>query len=392
MIARSGQVIITFFSNVYPYPKRGYHPGIERVVESFSNELVKKGHEVHVITTYRNGGEKEEESFNGVNIHRIKDSRDRFGKIGSAFSLDVLSMNWGLTKYLDIIIESDILHVFTPFLVNRPKTPIVSHFHHGERIRSLVDILYLPINNYFWKRTFNSSKTIICVSNHSAKYLNSRGISLYKIAIVPNGVDFDSFNRYAESDIIKKIGNKFGENKIILYVGPLIKRKGLEHLIRGMKNVLSKRTDVFLVLVGKGKNEKKLTRLSLQLGIAENVVFEGFVEEKSLPAYYTSCDIFVLPSLQEGFGMVLVEAMACGKPVIASNNTAIPEVVGDAGVLVDPRSPNGLADAIIDLLNDEEKMRELGEKALKRVQENFTWDSSADKLLRIYRGLMGLSA
>ena len=124
---------ITFVTYIYPYPKRGFNPGIERVIGEVSHALVNKGHEVNVITTYRNGGELKEENDNGVNIYRTNDLRNIFGKVGSMFSLDLLSINYFAKEYKHILQDSDIIHVFTPFFIDVPNVPLVSHFHHYSR-------------------------------------------------------------------------------------------------------------------------------------------------------------------------------------------------------------------------------------------------------------------
>jgi len=377
---------ITFVTYIYPYPKKGFNPGIERVIGETSRALSNKGHEVKVITTYRNGGQLKKEECHGINIYRINDLRNIFGRIGSIFSIDLLSINYFVRGYKQILQDSDVIHTFTPFLIDVPNVPLFSHFHHHEKIRNLKELLYLPTSNHLWKETYRKSDAIISVSKYSARYLTKIGISSNKIFVIPNGVDIEKFNPYIDTS---ELENKFGDNNILLYAGPVIQRKGLIYLIKSMPKILAKHKDTVLILVGDGDQKENLKRLSNKLGVSKNVIFEGFVSEDQLPAYYNVCDLFVFPSLQEGFGMVLAEAMACGKTVVASNNTAIPEVVGDAGVLVETKNSDALAEAIIDLLNDENKRKKLEKKALKRVHEKFTWSTSADKLLRVYDNLRG---
>lgn len=99
--------------------------------------------------------------------------------------------------------------------------------------------------------------------------------------------------------------------------------------------------------------------------------------------YYSDAGIFVLPSLKEGFGQVLLEAIACGLPIISTNTSAIPEVVGDAGILVEPRNSQALVEAIINLIENEE----LGKNGRKRVEENFTWEKVAERVEEVYEGI-----
>ena len=154
-----------------------------------------------------------------------------------------------------------------------------------------------------------------------------------KIKIVPNGVDINKFNPRIDA---KELKGRFHGMNILLYIGPITNRKGLKYLIEAMPQILTHNRNSVLIIVG-GGNSVPLEDLSRSLGVQDNVVFEGFVSDERLSMYYNACDLFVFPSLQEGFGMVLIEAMACAKTVVASNNTAIPEVVGDAGILVESK-------------------------------------------------------
>lgn len=371
---------ITFVSYIYPYPNRGFNPGIERVIGEISHALADKGHEVNVITTYRNGGIEPKEIDRGVNIYRINDLRNIFGKIGSIFSLDLLSINFFIREYKDLLQNSDVIHIFTPFLVDIPNVPLISHFHHDEIIRQKLEYFYLPFSKYLWNITYQRSDAIISVSEYSAKSLIKNNVPKNKIHVVPNGVDISKFHPGIDT---KELKEKFGGMNVLLYVGPVTPRKGLQYLIKALPKVLTKHKNTLLVIVGNGDIDH-LKKLAEENNVFDHVIFEGFVPEEKLPMYYNACDIFVFPSLQEGFGMVLVEAMACKKTVIASDTSAIPEVVGSAGVLVKPQDSNLLGDAIINLLSETDRKKNLEKNALNRVIEHFTWKMVATKLLNIY--------
>jgi len=292
-------------------------------------------------------------------------------------------MNLSLREHHSMLEDSDIVHTFTPILFDIPHTPLVSHFHHEDRIRDYSEALYLPFSRRLWNLTYRHSDSIIAVSNHSRCELLKRGHDPGKITVVPNGVDT---SRFAPGRRSRELEERFKGKRIVLYVGPMVERKGLRYLIEAMPNILKKNEGVVLVLVG-GQESNQLRNLAQSLGISRNVMFEGIVSEDLLPSYYNACDVFVLPSLQEGFGMVLIEAMACGKAVVASDTTAIPEVVGDAGVLVRPRDSQELEVAISRLLEDDETRRNLESKGLRRARERFSWDKSINDLLGVYEGL-----
>jgi glycosyltransferase involved in cell wall biosynthesis len=372
---------ITFLTYIYPYPERGYNPGIERVIGEFSHALANRGHEVNVITTFnRNGGRNKTEADSNVNILRTNDLRNKFGSIGCLFSLDQVSINYYSHEYLGILKNSDIIHTFIPVTGKIPNVPLVSHFHHDENIRYLKEYLYVPANKYFWSKTYRKSDAVISVSSYSARYLLDIGVPEKNIHVLPNSVDTTKFRPTVKPRDLK---DRFSGMNILLYVGPITERKGLKYLINAMPAILQENPETILLLVGKG-DIPKLKKMAEALGVLNNVIFEGFVPEERLPSYYNACDIFILPSLQEGFGIVLIEAMACGKVAIASNNTAIPEVIGDAGILVESKNSYALAGAISKLLNNTSIRASLELKALERVEKHYSLARVTDQLLNIY--------
>lgn len=370
---------ITFLSYIYPYPERGYNPGIERVVEEFAKELVQQGHEVHVITTYRNGGAKVFEVAEGVLLHRVPDTRHYLGKAGSVFSIDLLSLNYSFTEYLPLLESSDITHTFTPIVWKPFSTPLIAHYHHWDDPSELMDYLYLPTSHNLWMRCYDLSDRIVAVSNYSADDLASRGVDRKKIDVVPNGVDTDRFHPGASDVEYEKW------ETVLLYVGPLAERKGLQYLIRSMPEILETHPDTGLVLVGGGDSDF-LEQLAEHIGIRDNVRFEGFIPDSDLPNYYRTADVFVFPSLLEGFGMVLVEAMASGLPVVSTTATAIPEVVDEAGLLVPPRDEAALASACSTLL-ETDNYDQWCIRSQMRVWNNFTWTKATECLFSVYDGL-----
>jgi glycosyltransferase involved in cell wall biosynthesis len=285
---------ITFITYIYPYPDRGFNPGIERVIQEFARELVIQGHDVHVLTTYRNGGTKKSEVENGVHVHRISDTRHYFGRIGSAFSLDFLSINFGLRKYETLLEDSGVVHTFTPIIWWPISTPLVAHYHHWDEADELKEYLYLPTSHKLWLRCYKIANRVVAISEFSASDLSSRGITREKIAVVHNGVNTNVYHPEGPEISIDEWDN------ILLYVGPLVERKGLSYLIKSLPIILEENPNTGLILGGKGE-EKRLANLATELGVREHIRFEGFIPEDDLPKYYRGADIFLFPSLLEGF-------------------------------------------------------------------------------------------
>ncbi len=173
--------------------------------------------------------------------------------------------------------------------------------------------------------------------------------------------------------------------RLILSVGTLEPRKNLDVLIKAYAQLVrEKKIPHRLVLIGGGGwRYGRLIDLIESLGIRDRVMFPGFVPLDALPWWYAAAEVFVFPSLYEGFGLPPLEAMACGTPVIASNASSLPEVVGDAGLQVDPRDVNALTSAIARVVGDRELRQELGMNGVARAA-HFTWTETARRTIGVY--------
>lgn len=175
----------------------------------------------------------------------------------------------------------------------------------------------------------------------------------------------------------------------ILYIGGFSKRKNVKELIvafNKISNSLPK--DYKLVLCGSVKDEgEKLKEFCKENFIDDKVIFTGFVPDKDLPIFYNGCDLFVYPSLYEGFGLPPLEAMSCRTAVITSNLTSIPEVTKDSAILINPFNKDELQDAMYSILSSDNNLKELAEKGYKNSL-NFTWRKTAELTLNAYKTLL----
>lgn len=176
------------------------------------------------------------------------------------------------------------------------------------------------------------------------------------------------------------------DRRYILAVGNLQPRKNLKRLIEAYHRlVLAGAIECDLLLVGKPQwKAADLYQTIRMLGLEERVRFTGFVPDELLPALYRNADVFVYASLYEGFGLPILEAMACGTPVITSNVSAMPEVAGDAALLVDPRSVDQLAQAILAVVSRPDVAQSLRQRGLARAAQ-FTWSKTAEETLQVYQ-------
>jgi glycosyltransferase involved in cell wall biosynthesis len=209
------------------------------------------------------------------------------------------------------------------------------------------------------------------------------------IRIVTDAVDHELYRPNKDRTILKQ--HKIPENtKTILYVGSETQRMNIDFLMMSLAKLKKIYPDFILLKIGLpqsvGAREHLLNTIN-QLGLEKNVIFVGYVAEEELPLWYNAADILVYPCLYAGFGLPPLEAMACGTPVITSNTSSLPEVVGDAGIMVDPTDKEELTAKIHDLLTDSTLMEELSQRGIER-SKLFNWDESAKKTLRVYRELV----
>jgi len=175
----------------------------------------------------------------------------------------------------------------------------------------------------------------------------------------------------------------------ILNVGTLEPRKNLAGLLKAFARARSKGLPHSLVVVGaNGWGNSPVAGLVNELRIKEHVHFTGFVDDQTLPRLYGGADFFVYPSLYEGFGLPVLEAMACGTPVITSNVSSMPEVAGEAALLVDPCSTAEISDAMLRLAGDEELQSQMRAKGIERAG-HFSWERTAEQTWQIYQEVIG---
>jgi len=199
------------------------------------------------------------------------------------------------------------------------------------------------------------------------------------------GVD-PSFHPINDSELKDSIAKKYQlPDRFILYVGLIEPRKNLPILINAYKKLVDAGTDHYLVLVGRyGWMYDQVLRQIEKLSLTEKVILPGYVDQIDLPIVYNLSDLFVYPTLYEGFGLPALEAMACGTPVITTDVSSLPEIVGEAGLLVPPDNVEELYRAMISVLNDEELRLSMARRGTQRAAK-FTWEQTARSTLEVYR-------
>lgn len=239
----------------------------------------------------------------------------------------------------------------------------------------------------FYPPVFRKAKRLIAISENTSMDIQNRfGISTGKISVVPISYDEDLFKPVEDpSGVLRKYDVK---QPYILFVGVLSPRKNVGRLIEAFGIILKRGVDINLVIAGPfGWQCKSVFDTVNNLGFSERIKFTGPVDSSDLPAIYSGASIFVFPSLYEGFGIPVLEAMACGTPVITSNVSSLPEVAGDAALLIDPHSSTDLADAICRLISDRDMANLLKTKGFERIKK-YSWMRTAEETLKIYRDVV----
>lgn len=240
----------------------------------------------------------------------------------------------------------------------------------------------------------------IRTSSHRAAALIADSESTRQDAIrlvgVPPGKIFTAqlgvtpeFRPIQDSTILQQARQKYHlPERFLLYVGMIEPRKNLLTLLQAYATIADQMPDYRLVVVGpKGWMVENILQQTGRLNISDKVHFTGYVEQVDLPLIYNMADVFIYPSVYEGFGLPVLEAMACGTPVITSNVSSMPEIVGDAGVLLTPNDSQALARSLLELINGPVIRQELSKKGLERAAA-FTWDRTAEKTVAVYRHVL----
>jgi glycosyltransferase involved in cell wall biosynthesis len=218
------------------------------------------------------------------------------------------------------------------------------------------------------------------------KYVLRLGADKTKTQVIYNGVDINTFRPLNKQESRTRLGLP-KNRKIILSVRRLVYKNGLGTLIESVPKVAKEHPDVLFVVAGKGPSRKLIEDRIKELGISRNIILAGFVPDEILPVYYDAADIFILPSASgEGLPLVLLEAMACGVPVIATAVGGTPEILKNMknGVLVPPINPKAMAEATSKLLSEQKLATTLGEEARRNVEDRYTWTENVRQLQAIY--------
>lgn len=290
----------------------------------------------------------------------------------------------------------DLLHAlaFVAPLAWRGRTVVtvfdLSFLLFPERFR-VYNRLYLSL---FTRLSARRADRVIVISESTKRdAVRLLGLDPQRVSVVYCGVD--AMYRPLPADVVEEYRRRKGlPERFVLFVGTLEPRKNIVGLIEAYRLLAADwprgagELPALVIAGAKGWYYQDVYQTVERAGLMERVFFPGYVPADELPYLYNAATLFVYPSLYEGFGLPPLEAMACGTPVVTSDRSSLPEVVGDAGVLVNPDEPAAIAQALRELLLDEEARRALAEKGRRRAT-SFSWRRAAQETTAVYRQVLG---
>jgi glycosyltransferase involved in cell wall biosynthesis len=359
----------------YFYPHIG---GVETHVLELAQSLQEMGHEVIVLCAAVPKSNRNE-VLNGIQIQR-------FPAIDLPYVPFVHALKRRIAQFSADVIHS---HYPPPFMSygavkGLPQIPHVLTYHCDLEIPDYFANLRIPsffknsiqrVNNRLYiKPVFDEVDQIIATTQSYAR--SSPVLGNYHYKIVPNGIRLETFDK------LRDVSER--ELKQVLFVGRLSSVKGIDYLIKAAKIVLKQHKDATFLIVGDGEERQNLKALAK--GYENCIKFCGHISRRALVEFYKSSAVLVLPSFTrlEAFGVVLLEAMACETPVIASQIPGVLDVIGEGGLLVKPCSPQALATAIQNIFDNPANARRMGKRGRQLVEQKYDWKIIAQQVLGVY--------
>ncbi|MEM1515477.1 MAG: glycosyltransferase family 4 protein [Candidatus Bathyarchaeia archaeon] len=381
----------------WEYPPR-IIGGISRHCEGLAYNLAKKGHNVHVITLEFPGAPHYEER-DGVKIHRVPI------ELGHPnFIIWTLIFNHFMEKRVADISRYEKINIIhahdwlvAPASIDSKHylgVPLVSTIHSTEvgRAQGIHNSDSFLINGFEWWLTYESKRVIV------ASYAMKREVEEHfrlpsdKVIVIPNGIDISKYevNNVNRDDVKRRFGIDPSE-KIVLFIGRLAPQKGVKYLIMAAPKIFECHPEARIVIVGNGWIKDYLCNLAHSTGYSHKILFLGFLSDQDLIKLTLSSDVLVIPSVYEPFGIVALEGMAAGIPVVASNVGGLAEIIEHdrTGFLAYRENPDSIAWGVNKILSDPGYAHWLVQNAKRKVYEMYSWEAVARRTIEVYERTFG---
>ncbi len=375
--------------------------GMGNHVTALVPALAELGVDVHLVTPRLNGGEPVERVQGGVTVHRIELASWQSGNIFT----DAHEANSRMTAYAESLVATygafDLIHAHDWLVAlsafhfkHEYKWPLVATVHATERGRNsgaLPGPLSVAIDHMEWQLCYESWRIIV-----TSQYMADQVRSFFqvppgKIDVIPNGVDPSKYSRFDDASLLA-FRRRFADDdeRIVFHIGRLVHEKGAHTLVEAAPAILTEFPNVRFVIAGRGPMYADLQSLASNLGVSSRFDFVGFISDDDRDRLYRVADVAVFPSLYEPFGIVALEAMAAGVPVITSNTGGLAEVVDDhgTGLMHEPGNVSSLAWAVGHTLRHPDQARARAENALAKIRRLFTWERIAEQTVRVYERII----
>jgi len=363
--------------------------GLQNHVDVLSREQARRGLDVTVVTSSFGARPGESTDALGRRIVRLP-----------SFHVGTDAVPVGLLRmFLTEMDRYDLVHLHGHMfysttvgaLCNKlsPRVPTIMTFHGdyqkltpaGRMVKRLRDSTQGPF-------ILGGVDRVIALTRYDAGFLASQGGDPSGISVIPNGVPLDTF-RPMPRDAVASLGERVGlgdEDRVVLFVGRLVDQKGPTCLVKAIPHVLKEVPDARFLIVGEGPLQPMAMTMARELRLEGSVNFLGLLPLEDLVAAYNTSRVVAVPSLWEGMPLVVLEAAACGRPVVATSVHGIPEAVEHrrTGLLVPPRDPLALAEGLVSVLSDPARGRAMAEAALAKARAEFDLATQVDRTIELY--------
>jgi len=374
--------VLSFFSPV--------HGGSAEVPYQLSKELAKRGHEVTIYTSDYKISQEYINSVIGTGV-KVCSFKTWLSGTKPRVTPGLIRSAKEQVKYFDIIhmhsyrtFQNVVVHHYAkkygvPYVLQAHGS--VLPFFQKQRLKMLYD--------WVWGyRILKDASKVIALTKTEAEQYKKMGVDEDKIEIVPNGIDLSEYDDLPENGEFRRKYSIRENEKIILYLGRIHKVKGIDLLVDAFADLSKESNDVKLVIVGPDGGFLSMLKKQIKdLKIGDRILFTGPLYEGDKLKAYVDTDVYVLPSIYEIFGITVLEACACGTPVIVTDRCGIADFVDNVGYVVE-YDKDHLRDAIFKVLSDGGLRRKFGEGGKKLVKEEFGWDKIVLAVEKVYLSLI----
>jgi len=355
--------------------------GAERQVVDLTERLSSRGHQI--VLVYLTGEAKILPANSAVRVYGLAMRKSPSGVIAALWRLRKI-----VVEYRPDVLHSHMVHanVTSRLLRLLVRIPLLVCTAHNTYEGGWLRMLAYRMTDQLADITTNVSQEAVLAFEAAGAVRTGRMIA------VTNGIDVDRFREDLTTRAVMRANASIPPGtKIVLAVGRLAEAKDYPNLLKACRIVFEKVPEAMLWIAGGGDLEDDLKAMAIDLGVVDRVHFLGV--RSDIPALMNAADVFALPSAWEGFGLVVAEAMACGKVVVATDSGGVKEVLGDCGFLVPPRDCHAFADALIKAIEMSDQERKLaGDSGRYRIERLFSLDSAVDRWSSIYRSPPNVSA